>query len=198
MHAWHICHQIWSKGKTKCALWILVEQTSLQCYVVSVFLRVPTSTKSAVFLNIVQTAVDPPPFVLNITEQIFLNAFFGLNFSHNNEETKMCPIFWVELSNREEEHISWPKYFLDLSCSNNALYVHNAFPLQMFSASMGHFLRFLMYILIHSTSPRHCGYKGLFGPNKSSWNEAFNRGNILLLEIWVDRLAIFKVRYLGK
>ena len=140
----------------------------------------------------------PPPFVLNITEQIFLNAFFGLNFSHNNEETKMCPIFWVELSNREEEHISWPKYFLDLSCSNNALYVHNAFPLQMFSASMGHFLRFLMYILIHSTSPRHCGYKGLFGPNKSSWNEAFNRGNILLLEIWVDRLAIFKVRYLGK
>ena len=27
----------------------------------------------------------------------------------------MCPIFWVELSNREEEHISWPKYFLDLS-----------------------------------------------------------------------------------
>ena len=115
----------------------------------------PPNTKSAVFLNIVQTAVaPPPPFVLNITEQIFLNAFFGLNFSHNNEETKMCPIFWVELSNREEEHISWPKYFLDLSCSNNALYVHNAFPLQMFSASMGHFLRFLMYILIHSTSPR--------------------------------------------
>ena len=35
-------------------------------------------------------------------------------------------------------------------CSNNALYVHNAFPLQMFSASMGHFSRFLMYILIHS------------------------------------------------
>ena len=158
----------------------------------------PSYTKFVVFLNIVQKALDSPPFVLNITEQIFLNAFFGLNFSHNNEETKMCPIFWVELSNREEEHISWPKYFLDLSCSNNALYVHNAFPLQMFSASMGHFLRFLMYILIHSTSPRHCGYKGLFGPNKSSWNEAFNRGNILLLEIWVDRLAIFKVRYLGK
>ena len=39
-------------------------------------------------------------------------------------------------------------------CSNNALYVHNAFPLQMFSASMGHFSRFLMYILIHSTFPR--------------------------------------------
>ena len=78
----------------------------------------------------------------------------ALKFSRNNEETKLCPIFWVELSNREEEHISWPKYFLDLSCSNNALYVHNAFPLQMFSASMGHFLRFLMYILIHSTSPR--------------------------------------------
>ena len=36
-------------------------------------LGVPYVTKSAVFLNIVQTAVDPPPpFVLNIAERIFV------------------------------------------------------------------------------------------------------------------------------
>ena len=39
-------------------------------------LGVPSSPKSAVFLNIVQKAVDsPPPFVLNIAEQIFLMDF---------------------------------------------------------------------------------------------------------------------------
>ena len=39
-------------------------------------LGVPTRTKSAVLLNIVQKAIDPPPpFVLNIAEQIFFDGF---------------------------------------------------------------------------------------------------------------------------
>ena len=36
---------------------------------------VPTFTRSAVFLNIVQKAFDPPPLVLNIMLQIFLMDF---------------------------------------------------------------------------------------------------------------------------
>ena len=40
----------------------------------SLFLGVPYVTKSAVFLNIVQTAVDPP-YVLNIAERIFFDGF---------------------------------------------------------------------------------------------------------------------------
>ena len=35
----------------------------------------PTSARSAVFLNIVQKAFDPPPFVLNIMLQIFFDGF---------------------------------------------------------------------------------------------------------------------------
>ena len=39
-------------------------------------LGVATSTRSAVFLNIVQKAFDPPPpFVLNIMLQIFFDGF---------------------------------------------------------------------------------------------------------------------------
>ena len=38
-------------------------------------LGVPPVTNSAVFLNIVQTAVDPPPSFLNIAEQIFFDGF---------------------------------------------------------------------------------------------------------------------------
>ena len=39
-------------------------------------LGVPYVTKSAVFFNIVQTAVDPPPpFVLNIAERIFFDGY---------------------------------------------------------------------------------------------------------------------------
>ena len=38
-------------------------------------LGVPSSTKSVVFFNIVQKAVDPPPLVLNIAEQMFFDGF---------------------------------------------------------------------------------------------------------------------------
>ena len=38
-------------------------------------LGVPTRTKSAVLLNIVQKVVDPPPFVSNVAEQIFFDGF---------------------------------------------------------------------------------------------------------------------------
>ena len=64
-------------------------------------LGMPPFQKSAVFLNIVQKAFDPPPFYLNICpilQGVFLNAFLSIKNGSNNEKTKKGwkeIFFWV-------------------------------------------------------------------------------------------------------
>ena len=51
------------------------EHNSFHLNICDAALGEPTATRSAVFLNIVQNAFDPPPFVLNIMLQIFFDGF---------------------------------------------------------------------------------------------------------------------------
>ena len=57
-------------AKIQCTVCLEDFQVSLK----QTLLGVPSYTKSAVFLNIVQKAVDPP-LVLNIAEQFFFDGF---------------------------------------------------------------------------------------------------------------------------
>ena len=83
---WTACYAVESGRGSRWKIWKdkkgqFNQSETREYYIQTCFLGMPSFQKSAVFLNIVQKAFDPPPFYLNICP-ILQGVFFERVFEH--------------------------------------------------------------------------------------------------------------------